>query len=95
LEPGFKRFELRPQLGDLADLELTAFTVPGPVSLRARGQAGGRQLVLQWPPGSQGELILPEDETVELPVAAKPAPTGQRRYRLPPAGTLALQLKHA
>lgn len=40
LEPGFKRFERRPQLGDLADLDLTAFTVLGPVSLRAGGRRG-------------------------------------------------------
>ena len=93
LEPGFKRFELRPQFGDLEDLELTAFTVQGPVSLRSRGKPGERELVLQLPPGGQGELILPQDEVVELPVAAKTAPPGHRRFRLAPGGTVTLHLK--
>ena len=95
LEPGFKRFELRPQLGDLQDLDLTAFTVQGPVSLRSRGKPGERELVLQMPPGGQGELVLPQDEAIELPEAAMPAPAGHRRFKLPPGGTITLRLKHA
>jgi hypothetical protein len=94
LEPGFKRFELRPQLGDLEDLELTAFTVQGPVGLSSRRDAGGRDLVLQLPPGGQGELVLAQNEAVGLPDAAMPAPSGNRRYTLPRGGTLALRLKH-
>ncbi len=96
LEPGFKRFQLRPQLGDLEDLDLTAFTVQGPVSLRSRGKPGGRELVLQWPSGGQGELVVPQDEAIELPDAAGPVPAGQRRYKLPSGGApLTLRLKHA
>ncbi len=94
LEPGFKRFELRPQLADLGDLDLTAFTVQGPVSLHARGRAGERDLVLQLPPVGQGELVLPMDESVDLPVADQPASAGLRRYKLPPGGTLTLRLRH-
>jgi hypothetical protein len=92
LEPGFRRFELRPQMGDLEDLELTAFTVQGPVGLSSRRNAGGRELVLQLPAGGQGELVLPAGEAVQLPDAAAPAPAGSRRYALPPGGTLALRL---
>jgi alpha-L-rhamnosidase len=94
LEPGFKRFEVRPQLGDLEDLELTAFTVQGAVSLHSRGKPGQRELVLQLPPGGQGELVLRQDEAVELPVAASPAPVGHRRFKLPPGDTVTLRLKH-
>jgi hypothetical protein len=95
LEPGFKRYELRPQLGDLEDLELTAFTVQGPVSLRSRGKPGGRELVFELPSGGLGELVLPQDEAIELPAAAMPAPAGHRRFMLPSGGTLRLRLKHA
>jgi len=95
LEPGFKRYELRPQLGDLADLELTAFTVQGPVSLRSRGKPGAREVVLQLPSGGQGELVLPQDEVVQLLEAATPAPAGNRRYKLPSGGTMTLHLKYA
>jgi hypothetical protein len=94
LEPGFKRFELRPQLGDLEDLDLTAFTVQGPVGLRSCGKPGERELVLQLPPGGQGELVLPQNEAVELPGAAGLAPAGHRRFRLAPGGTVTLRLKY-
>jgi hypothetical protein len=93
LEPGFKRFELRPQLGDLEDIDLTAFTIQGPVSLRSRGKAGERELVLQLPPGGHGELVLPQDEVVDLP-AASPAPAGHRRFQLTPGGAVTLRLKY-
>jgi hypothetical protein len=92
LEPGFKRFELRPQLGDLQDLELTAFTAVGPVGLSASRDAGSLGLVLQLPASGRGELVLPQDEVVGLPVAAAPAPSGCRRYALPSGATLSLRL---
>src|ERR1035441_4696892 len=82
LEPGFKRYELRPQLGDLDDLDLTAFTVQGPVSMRSRGKLGERDVVLQLPPGGQGELVLPQDEVIDLPTSAGPAPAGHRRFSM-------------
>jgi hypothetical protein len=92
LEPGFKRFELRPQLGDLEDLDLTAFTVLGPISLRSRRNPGGREVVLTLPLGGQGELILPQDQIVELPESATPAPAGHRRFKLPPGGVFVFNL---
>ena len=97
LEPGFKRFELRPQLADLADLadlDLTAYTAQGPVSLRASGKPGDREVVLQLPPAGRGEVILPQAETVELPTAPNPAPPNHRRYQLPTAATITLRRKH-
>jgi hypothetical protein len=94
LEPGFKRYELRPQLGDLEDLDATAFTVRGPVSLRSRGRPGSREVVLQLPPEAQGEVVLPEEERVELPQADGSAPAAHRRFRLPAGGTVTLRLQH-
>lgn len=93
-EPGFKKYKLRPQLGDLADLDLTAFTVLGPLSLRASGKPGDRELVLQLPAGGQGDLIVPEGETVDLAASTGSAPTGTRRYKLPSGATVTLHLKH-
>jgi hypothetical protein len=83
LEPSFKRFEIRPQLGDLKDLDLTAFTALGLMSLSARTNPAGREWVLQLPAGGQGELVLPQDDAVELPEASAPAPPGCRRFKLP------------
>jgi hypothetical protein len=93
LAPGFKRFELRPQLADLADLDLTAFTVQGPLNFRAQGPRGKREVTLHLPPGGHGELVLPRDEEVELPAAAGPAPAGHRRFSLSPGSIVTLLLK--
>ena len=93
LEPGFKRFELRPQLADLPDLDVTAFTVIGPIGLHSRGMKGQRELVFQLPPGGQGELLLPQGEAVDLPAASTPAPTGHQRLTLPSGGQVTLHLR--
>jgi alpha-L-rhamnosidase len=93
LEPGFKRYELQPQLADLPDLDVTAFTVIGPIGLRSSGTKGQRELVLQLPPAGQGELILPRGEAVDLPAASTPAPSGHQRFKLPPGGQVTLHLK--
>jgi alpha-L-rhamnosidase len=94
LEPGFKRYELRPQLGDLEDLDLTAFTTVGPLSMSSRVKSGGRELVFELPTGGQGELVLPQEASPELPELATRAPAGHRRYALPLGGTLTIHLKH-
>ncbi len=94
LEPGFTRYELRPQLGDLEQLDVTAFTVRGRIEARARGKSGERELVLRLPPDAAGELVLPQDEAVDLPETEGPAPAGNRRFRLAPGGTTTLRLKY-
>jgi len=84
LTPGFKRVEIRPQLADLEQLELTAHTVQGPLCFAARGKPGDRELVLELPASSSGELVLRGDESVKLERAPGSAPAGYLRYRLPP-----------
>jgi hypothetical protein len=93
LAPGFQRYELRPQLADLADLDLTTFTVLGPLSFRAQGPRGKREILLRLPEGGHGELVLPQDEEADLPPAAGPAPAGHRRFGLPPGSSVTLHLK--
>lgn len=93
LAPGFRRYEIRPQLGDMDDLQVTAHTVRGPIGLVARGKKGSRELVLQLPPGGGGELVLPAGESPSLPPAPQPAPEGWRRYLLPDGGALNLSLR--
>jgi len=94
LAPGFRRYELRPQLGDITDLEVTAYTAIGPISLGSRGSFGKREAVVQVPPTGQGELVLPEAEAIGLPPASGPAPAKQRRYKLPPGEAITLQLAY-
>ena len=56
LAPGFARAELRPQLADLPDLELTAHTASGPLRFAAHGTMGRRELTVEPPPRCQAEL---------------------------------------
>lgn len=91
LAPGFKRVEIRPQLGDLAGLELTAHTVLGPIEFVSEGARGARQLTLALPSGCEGELVLPAEERVALSPLPEKAP-GRARYRLPAGGKVRLEL---
>jgi hypothetical protein len=93
LEPGFKRFEVRPQLSDLQQIELAAFTVRGALRLRSRGPRGQRELTLELPHTGQGELVLPQGEAVDLPAAPGPTPARHRRFSLPEGGTVKLHLR--
>jgi hypothetical protein len=94
LQPGFKHYELRPQFGNLIDLELTAFTVSGSISLRVSGRSGDRIMFLELPVGAEGDLLLPQDESVELTASSLAAPPGTRRFKLPLGGAVTLHLKH-
>ncbi|HEX9115740.1 MAG TPA: alpha-L-rhamnosidase C-terminal domain-containing protein, partial [Anaerolineae bacterium] len=94
LEPGFKRYELRPQPADLQELELTAFTVRGPIRMRSRGAVGDREIAFELPAEAQGELVLSEAEDPGLPAASGPAPAGCRRFSLPAGRRTHLTLKH-
>jgi hypothetical protein len=93
LEPGFKRFEVRPQLSDLKELELTAFTVRGPLRLRSRGDPGRREITLELPPTGKGELVLPQGEAVDLRSVPGSVPAGHRRFSLPEGGTVTIHLR--
>ncbi|HOQ86575.1 MAG TPA: alpha-L-rhamnosidase N-terminal domain-containing protein [Phycisphaerae bacterium] len=102
LEPGFTRCEIRPQLADLGDLDLTARTVRGPIRLTSKNTAGGRELTLSVPPGCTGELVLPRSASVSLPKVERTAvtvdraagftPEGHARYLLMPGQTATVVL---
>jgi hypothetical protein len=81
LDPGFRRTEIRPQLADLPDLTLTAFTPLGPIGFAARGSPGAREMEISMPPGCSGELVVVDGETVALPRIS--AAAGLVRYSLP------------
>ena len=87
LEPGFKRVEIRPQLGGLEELELIAHTVRGPLHFSVRGPAGARDLNIKLPPDCEGEFILPQQESVSLDRIAGPRPQRSTRATGCRAGT--------
>ena len=94
LEPGFKRVEIRPQPADLSQVELVARTVRGPLVFRSLGNRGNRELSLELPKGCEGELVLPEQESINLTPIPRTEAFGLRRYILPAGRATALKLKH-
>jgi hypothetical protein len=65
--PGFAEVSVRPQLGDLASLELTARTVRGPIGFAARRTAAGHQVTVNLPEATPGLLVTPAGQRVPLP----------------------------
>jgi hypothetical protein len=86
LAAGFKRLQLRPQLGDLPDLEIVAHTPAGPVVFHARREAGGHRVEVKLPQACEAELLLPLEVTSPFPALEPASLPGVRRYRLPPGG---------
>jgi hypothetical protein len=85
--PGFAKAEIRPQLGDLAGLELVAHTPRGPIGFRAEAQEEGHRAWVTLPPDCPGELVLPL--TLGKGVAVTPADKalGLERFALPAGQT--------
>ena len=92
LEPGFKRVEIRPQLGGLEDLELVACTVRGPLHFRVRSTSGARELSIKLPPDCEGELVLSPHESVPLERLPAAAPNGPLRCRIPAGASVTIRL---
>lgn len=95
LLPGFRKFELAPQVGDLEALELTAFTVRGPLRFQSKGLKEERQITLELPPDGVGELVVDARESIDLPSAPGPVPASCRRYQLPHGSQLSLRLRYS
>lgn len=91
LEPGYRRVEIFPQLGDLKDLSLTAYLPPGALHFSCRGSYGARELSIELPSNCPGELILPNEERIPLREIGT-APRGYTRYQLPAGRHLTLRL---
>jgi alpha-L-rhamnosidase len=81
--PGFERVVVRPQLGDLPEVELTCHTPRGPIAFHAEPQEEGHHVRITLPAECPGELRLPargrgvvltpEDEALGLERFALPA----------------------
>jgi alpha-L-rhamnosidase len=57
--PGFLRYEVRPQLGDLGRLDVTAHTPLGEFEFAIEPVDGGHRLELTTPSSGAGEIFLP------------------------------------
>ncbi len=54
--PGFARCRIRPQPGDLPDLELTVWSVKGPIEFRARREGTKHRVEVSAPKGCEAVL---------------------------------------
>ena len=94
IEPGFQRCEIRPQPANLDLLELTAYTIKGPLVFSARGKKGERDITLAIPDNCTGELVVRREEALKLEPAEGLNPSGHRRYRLPSGRSTTVHLKY-
>ena len=58
--PGYARCQIRPQLGDLQQLDLIVHTPHGPLHFMSRTEADGCRLHLDIPGHIDAELVVPE-----------------------------------
>jgi hypothetical protein len=80
--PGFACFQVRPQLGDLADLDLTYYTIRGPIQFVAAKRSEGRRISVTVPKGCEAELLLPPGAATSLAALAPDHRLGLKRFRL-------------
>ncbi len=88
LAPGFEKVAVRPQLADLAGLELTCHTARGPIGFAGRKQAGGHRVWLTIPTGCTAELLLPTPDLTGLELLGSDLKLGLARYALPTGETV-------
>jgi alpha-L-rhamnosidase len=88
IEPGYKKYEIRPQLADLPDLSLTVHTPKGEIKFFAKGNKGNRELTLTLPPDGEGVLVVDPNEKLNL------KSLGNGRFALPAGNTITLTLKN-
>jgi len=87
LAPGFARVQLRPQLGDLPDLETISYTPRGPIEFKAHRDGAVHRISIKLPPDCEAELVLPAGVAVPFTCLDCATPPGApHRYRLPAGG---------
>jgi len=94
LLPGYRKYEIVPQLADIRSLELTAHTVRGPIRVKWDGVVGERQLLIETPPEAEGEIALDKREEVLLKRVRGTGPLKRARYQLPPGEKVTLNLRY-
>jgi alpha-L-rhamnosidase len=91
LTPGFEKCRICPQLGDLPDLDLTAWTPRGPIEFSANAEGAGHRVRVSLPENCEGELVVPATSTVRAERIGSTA-EGLARFRLPAGTSIDFQL---
>jgi hypothetical protein len=92
--PGFSQCTIRPQPGDLRQLELTLRTVRGDIHFRCSGLRGDRELTLEVPSTVRATLLLDPREKVSLDSGPESPTKEHKAYVLPAGRRVTLPLKY-
>ncbi len=90
--PGFARCQIRPQLRDLGSLDITAYTVRGPIRLVAEPQGDGHRVQVMLPADCEAELLVPAGSSGAGEPLVPDHPLGLHRFRLQAGQTNTLQI---
>ena len=94
LTPGYETFQIRPQLGDLEEVELYSQTVKGKIVFKSKGIQGNRKLHLEIPKGTTAVLMLDGRENIPLEADGTDAATGLTTYILNGGTKITLTLEY-
>jgi alpha-L-rhamnosidase len=94
VEPGFRLFEVRPQLGDLNQLSLVARTVRGPIAFSSSGDSTRRRVRISVPEACTGLLLHPPSDRLSLAPLAERRQSGLVQYSLPAGKTTEYEVVH-
>ena len=92
-KPGYTEYEIKPQIGDLQSLAVTAHTAVGPIRLESSGPFGNRTVRIHTPPQGDGYLVLNTRETVTLELRDRYAGRNVQHYVLPKGQMVELVLR--
>ena len=93
--PGFAKVEIRPQLGDLKELELVCHTPRGAITFRAEAQEEGHRAWVTLPADCPGELVLKVTEGRGVALTDADRALGLERFALPAGVTTELDVPAA
>jgi hypothetical protein len=94
LTPGYETFQIRPQPGDLNEVELYPQTVKGTIVFKSKGAKGNRELYLEIPHGTTAILMLDSREKITLKSDETDVATGLKKYELAGGTKIKLKLKY-
>ncbi len=95
ITPGYETFQIRPQLGDLKEVELYPQTVKGAIVFKSKGTKGNRELYLEIPEGTTAILMLDGREKIKLKSDETDVSTGLKKYKLSGGTKIKLKLKYS
>ena len=94
LMPGYESFQIRPQLGDLKEVELAVQTVKGNIVFKSKGAKGNRELYIEIPEGTTAILMLDNREKINLKTDETDVSTGLKKYTLNEGTKIKMKLKY-